>query len=101
MKLMAVNERRFVERLRVITEIADGPKALAYHLGVSLSTVYNYMNGRIPTFEIMTRLARYAGVSIEWFLMEDADAERVTLRPGSMSFAERQSTAPLKRTGTY
>jgi transcriptional regulator with XRE-family HTH domain len=54
------------ERLREV--VADEPKAFAYDIGVSLSAVYNYMNGRIPSTEVLYRIARHSGRPMEWFL---------------------------------
>jgi transcriptional regulator with XRE-family HTH domain len=54
------------ERLREV--VADEPKAFAYDIGVSLSAVYNYMNGRIPSTEVLFRIARFTGRPMEWFL---------------------------------
>jgi len=54
------------ERLREV--VADEPKAFAYDIGVSLSAVYNYMNGRIPSTEVLYRIARHTGRPMEWFL---------------------------------
>ncbi len=54
------------ERLREV--VADEPKAFAYDIGVSLSAVYNYLNGRIPTTEVLFRIARHTGRPMEWFL---------------------------------
>ena len=45
------------ERLREV--VADEPKAFAYDIGVSLSAVYNYLNGRIPSTEVLYRIARH------------------------------------------
>jgi transcriptional regulator with XRE-family HTH domain len=62
------------ERLREV--VADEPKAFAYDIGVSLSAIYNYMNGRIPSTEVLFRIARYTGRPMEWFLgAEEAAAE--------------------------
>lgn len=62
------------ERLREV--VADEPKAFAYDIGVSLSAIYNYMNGRIPSTEVLFRIARYTGRPMEWFLeAEDAGVE--------------------------
>jgi hypothetical protein len=36
----------FTRKLREV--VADEPKAFAYDLGLSLSAVYNYLNGRVP-----------------------------------------------------
>ena len=54
------------ERLREV--VADEPKAFAYDIGVSLSAVYNYLNGRIPSTEVLFRIARHTGRPMEWFL---------------------------------
>ena len=54
------------ERLREV--VADEPKAFAYDIGVSLSAVYNYLNGRIPSTEVLYRIARHSGRPMEWFL---------------------------------
>ncbi len=60
------------ERLRQV--VADEPKAFAYDIGVSLSAVYNYLNGRIPSTEVLFRIARHTGRPMEWFL-EGAEVE--------------------------
>ena len=54
------------ERLREV--VADEPKAFAYDIGVSLSAIYNYLNGRIPSTEVLYRIARHTGRPMEWFL---------------------------------
>jgi transcriptional regulator with XRE-family HTH domain len=54
------------QRLREV--VADEPKAFAYEIGVSLSALYNYLNGRIPSTEVLFRIARYTGRPMEWFL---------------------------------
>lgn len=61
-----VNANVVAERLREV--VADEPKAFAYDIGVSLSAVYNYLNGRIPSTEVLFRIARYSGRPMEWFL---------------------------------
>lgn len=55
-------------KLRAV--VGDEPKAFAYDVGVSLSAVYNYLNGRIPTTEVLYRIARHTGRPMEWFLEE-------------------------------
>ena len=65
------------ERLREV--VSDEPKAFAYDIGVSLSAVYNYLNGRIPSTEVLYRIARHTGRPMEWFLEgnnEDLSADR-------------------------
>ena len=64
------------ERLREV--VADEPKAFAYDIGVSLSAVYNYLNGRIPTTEVLFRIARHTGRPMEWFL-DGAAADQALL----------------------
>jgi transcriptional regulator with XRE-family HTH domain len=61
------------ERLREV--VADEPKAFAYDIGVSLSAIYNYMNGRVPSTEVLYRIARYTGRPMEWFLEAEAITE--------------------------
>jgi transcriptional regulator with XRE-family HTH domain len=70
--MQGLNARVVSERLRQV--VADEPKAFAYDIGVSLSAVYNYMNGRVPSTEVLFRIARYTGRPMEWFL-EGADPE--------------------------
>lgn len=48
--------------------VADEPKAFAYDIGVSLSALYNYLNGRVPSTEVLYRIAQYTGRPMEWFL---------------------------------
>jgi len=64
--MMQLNARVVADRLREV--VADEPKAFAYDIGVSLSAIYNYMNGRIPSTEVLFRISRYTGRSMEWFL---------------------------------
>jgi transcriptional regulator with XRE-family HTH domain len=59
------------ERLREV--VADEPKAFAYDIGVSLSAVYNYLNGRIPSTDVLFRIARHTGRPMEWFLENSPD----------------------------
>ena len=42
-----IDAKIVADRIRAV--VRDEPKAFAYDLGLSLSAVYNYMNGRIPT----------------------------------------------------
>ncbi len=61
-----LDARVVADRLREV--VADEPKAFAYDIGVSLSAVYNYMNGRIPSTDVLYRISRYTGRPMEWFL---------------------------------
>ncbi len=65
-----VEPKVLAERLREV--VADEPKAFAYDIGISLSAVYNYMNGRIPSTEVLFRIAQYTGRPMEWFLTRPA-----------------------------
>ncbi len=67
-----LDARVVADRLREV--VADEPKAFAYDIGVSLSAIYNYMNGRIPSTEVLFRISRYSGRPMEWFL-EGAEVE--------------------------
>ena len=64
-----IDSRQVALRLREV--VADEPKAFAYDIGISLSALYNYLNGRVPSTEVLFRIARYTGRPMEWFL-EDA-----------------------------
>jgi transcriptional regulator with XRE-family HTH domain len=64
--MQQLDARLVSERLREV--VADEPKAFAYDIGVSLSAVYNYLNGRIPTTEVLFRISRHTGRPMEWFL---------------------------------
>jgi transcriptional regulator with XRE-family HTH domain len=67
-----IDTRFFAERIRDV--VRDEPKAFAYDLGLSLSAVYNYLNGRVPATEVLFRIAQYTGRPMEWFLVEDGPA---------------------------
>jgi len=78
------------ERLREV--VADEPKAFAYDIGVSLSAVYNYLNGRIPSTEVLYRIARHTGRPMEWFL-ERSDEDLMIERNGNAQSAVRTAVA--------
>ena len=61
-----IDAQLVAQRLREV--VADEPKAFAYEIGVSLSALYNYLNGRIPSTEVLFRIARYTGRPMEWYL---------------------------------
>jgi transcriptional regulator with XRE-family HTH domain len=66
---ISVDRKVFAARLREV--VADEPKAFAYDIGVSLSALYNYLNGRIPSTPVLLRIALYTGKPMEWFLGVD------------------------------
>lgn len=78
------------ERLREV--VADEPKAFAYDIGVSLSAVYNYLNGRIPSTEVLYRIARHSGRPMEWFL-EGSNADLAIERNGNSQSTIRTAVA--------
>ena len=65
-----IDTQMVARRLREV--VADEPKAFAYEIGVSLSALYNYLNGRIPSTEVLFRIARYTGRPMEWYLASGA-----------------------------
>ena len=73
----------FTRKLREV--VADEPKAFAYDLGLSLSAVYNYLNGRVPATEVLFRIARYTGRPMEWFLVDETSTVEVPVGSGEMS----------------
>jgi transcriptional regulator with XRE-family HTH domain len=73
----------FTRKLREV--VADEPKAFAYDLGLSLSAVYNYLNGRVPATEVLFRIARYTGRPMEWFLIDEATGTSTTVSSGEMA----------------
>jgi len=70
-----IDSRVFADRIRDV--VRDEPKAFAYDLGLSLSAVYNYLNGRVPTTDVLFRIARYTGRPMEWFLTGEEAVEVV------------------------
>jgi len=73
-----IDAKVLADRIRFV--VRDEPKAFAYDLGLSLSAVYNYMNGRIPTTDVLFRIAKYTGYPMEWFLGEEStNAERISV----------------------
>ena len=66
--MSTINVEAFTRKLREV--VADEPKAFAYDLGLSLSAVYNYLNGRVPATDVLFRIAQYTGRPMEWFLVE-------------------------------
>ncbi len=78
MDTINIDPRVLSDRIRFV--VRDEPKAFAYDLGLSLSAVYNYMNGRIPTTDVLFRIAKYTGYPMEWFLGEEVpDAESTSV----------------------
>ena len=70
--MSTISAAAFTRKLREV--VADEPKAFAYDLGLSLSAVYNYLNGRVPATEVLFRIAQYTGRPMEWFLVDEVPA---------------------------
>jgi transcriptional regulator with XRE-family HTH domain len=75
-----IDAQLVAQRLREV--VADEPKAFAYDIGVSLSALYNYLNGRVPSTEVLFRIARYTGRPMEWFLANDDGSDSVSVMVG-------------------
>ena len=89
----------FTRKLREV--VADEPKAFAYDVGLSLSAVYNYLNGRVPATEVLFRIARYTGRPMEWFLVEDgAVAEMTAGGSGELGVPTSYAASPRGSGGT-
>ena len=67
--MSTISVEAFTRKLREV--VADEPKAFAYDVGLSLSAVYNYLNGRVPATEVLFRIAQYTGRPMEWFLVDE------------------------------
>jgi len=67
--MSTISVEAFTRKLREV--VADEPKAFAYDVGLSLSAVYNYLNGRVPATEVLFRIAQYSGRPMEWFLVDE------------------------------
>jgi transcriptional regulator with XRE-family HTH domain len=74
--MRTISVEAFTRKLREV--VADEPKAFAYDVGLSLSAVYNYLNGRVPATDVLFRIAQYTGRPMEWFLVDDQTRSAVT-----------------------
>ena len=88
----------FARKLREV--VADEPKAFAYDLGLSLSAVYNYLNGRVPATEVLFRIARYTGRPMEWFLVDEEAPVSVAASGYETEETASYAAAPGGRGGT-
>lgn len=61
------------ERIKQV--VGDEPKDFAFRIGVCTSAVYNYTEGRrIPSTEVLFRIATVTGKPMEWFLSDNPNA---------------------------
>ena len=62
----------FKLRMEQLVAMKDGKaRRVAYETGISISAIYNYLDGRIPDLRALFQLAQYAGKPMEWFLVPD------------------------------
>jgi hypothetical protein len=87
-----VSVTAFTRKLREV--VADEPKAFAYDLGLSLSAVYNYLNGRVPATEVLFRIARYTGRPMEWFLVDETAPAMVGSGSGEPTVVTAYAASP-------
>jgi len=67
--MCAICPNEFGERLKnVIKSSSITQKELAEKIGVSKTSINNYVNGRIPDVAILYSLSSFLGVTIEWLL---------------------------------
>lgn len=88
----------FTRKLREV--VADEPKAFAYDVGLSLSAVYNYLNGRVPATEVLFRIARYTGRPMEWFLVDEQAAAQAAGGLTELSVPTSYAASPRGGEGT-
>ena len=88
----------FTRKLREV--VADEPKAFAYDLGLSLSAVYNYLNGRVPATEVLFRIARYTGRPMEWFLLDEEAATAAVSGTGEVAVPTSYAASSRGSEGT-
>jgi hypothetical protein len=81
--MSTISVAAFTRKLREV--VADEPKAFAYDVGLSLSAVYNYLNGRVPATEVLFRIARYSGRPMEWFLVDETAGVQPVSGSGEMA----------------
>lgn len=63
-----MDNQDFVERLNKIFEGAT-MAVVAKRLGIPHATVRNYYHGRLPAPEVLIKIARTTGVSLNWLLL--------------------------------
>ncbi|HZP41581.1 MAG TPA: helix-turn-helix transcriptional regulator [Candidatus Binatia bacterium] len=93
-----ISVEAFTRKLREV--VADEPKAFAYDVGLSLSAVYNYLNGRVPATEVLFRIAQYTGRPMEWFLVDEQATAAVGTGAGDTAAPTAYAAAPASGGGT-
>lgn len=64
-----IDPHAFGNRLKKSLKVSNiTQKDLAQHIGVSKTSINNYVNGRIPDVTILYLLSSYLGISMEWLL---------------------------------
>lgn len=67
--MYSIDPKQFGERLKdTINKRKTTQKALANEIGVSKTSITNYVNGRIPEVPILYAISDFLGVTMEWLL---------------------------------
>ena len=96
--MSTISVEAFTRKLREV--VADEPKAFAYDVGLSLSAVYNYLNGRVPATEVLFRIARYSGRPMEWFLVDESASASPVIGSGEMAVPTAYAARSAEGDGT-
>jgi transcriptional regulator with XRE-family HTH domain len=96
--MSSISVPAFTRKLREV--VADEPKAFAYDVGLSLSAVYNYLNGRVPATDVLFRIARYTGRPMEWFLVDENPSADVMSLGAEVAVPTAYAASPSGRGGT-
>ena len=96
--MSTISVEAFTRKLREV--VAEEPKAFAYDVGLSLSAVYNYLNGRVPATEVLFRIARYTGRPMEWFLIDEAAVQLATPASGEVAVPTSYAATSAGSDGT-
>jgi repressor LexA len=74
--MYTIDPQKFGERLKnAIKESDMTQKDLAKEIGISKTSVNNYVNGRIPDVAILYELSSFLGVTMEWLLTGKPSAQ--------------------------
>jgi len=91
----SLSSRVFATRLRAV--VGDTPKAFAFEVGISLSALYNYLRGRIPSTAVLYRIATHTGRPMEWFLGDDPSHEDEEVVPWQWQGTRNHRFSPWKK----
>ncbi len=75
----ALDGEAVAERIRqVMSRLELTQTALADHLALTQPTISQYLGGRIPPPEVLVRLARLGGTTVDWLLTGEGELQRVS-----------------------